>query len=308
MGAPEAIQALARERLQARADRDFSRADALREAITASGWKVVDTADGFELVAKPPFDSYANVGEIPPAIVVDAALVITVLLDGWPDDAHTCVSALLEHAPENAAVLLLDLGNVDDVGLRAQEWANEYPERVCVIHLEQTLEHVGWAHAVSAAIDVSGGEYFAVMDMSTVLEGAAFDPIVAELQSSGAAGSGWKGVNVDVDDAWRSFTPARPGEVDAILGYLMVFRRSVIAQVRPDSKARFYRNADMEWSLAVREAGGRLRIPEGDLPVRQDRHHGYHDSDANYRDKQSKKTYDRLLQRFRGRDDILSPR
>lgn len=308
MGAPEAIQALARERLQARADRDFERADTLRDAITASGWKVVDTADGFELLAKPPFDTHANVGALPTVVVVDAPLVITVLLDGWPDDAHTCVSALLEHAPSDAAVLLLDLGNVDDVGVRAEEWANEHPERVHVVHLEQTLEQIGWATAVSAAIDASDGEFFAVMDMSTVLEGDAFDPIVTELQASGAVGSGWKGVNVDVDDAWRSFTPAKAGEVDAILGYLMVFRRSAIAQVRPDPKARFYRNADMEWSLAIREAGGRLRIPEGDLPVRQDRHHGYHDSDADYRDKQSKKTYDRLLQRFRGRDDILSPR
>ena len=47
-----------------------------------------------------------------------------------------------------------------------------------------------------------------------------------------------------------------------------------------------------------------------DLPVRQDRHRGYHDSDPAYRDKESRRTYDRFLQRFRGREDLRlsSPR
>ena len=77
----------------------------------------------------------------------------------------------------------------------------------------------------------------------------------------------------------------------------------------PHPKARFYRNADMEWCLALREAtGGRLVAPTADLPVHQERHRGYHDSDAAYRDKESRKTYDRLLTRFRGRPGVLRPR
>jgi hypothetical protein len=64
----------------------------------------------------------------------------------------------------------------------------------------------------------------------------------------------------------------------------------------------------MEWSLALREAGGRLVIPEAPLPIHQDRHHGYHDTAPEYRDKESKRTYDRLLARFRGKDAILRPR
>jgi hypothetical protein len=101
---------------------------------------------------------------------------------------------------------------------------------------------------------------------------------------------------------------AGPGEVDAVLGYLLVVRREAAVASPPHPKARFYRNADMEWSLALREAGGRLVIPTGDLPVHQARHHGYHDSDPQYRDKESKRTYDRLLARFRGHDAILRSR
>jgi hypothetical protein len=61
----------------------------------------------------------------------------------------------------------------------------------------------------------------------------------------------------------------------------------------------------MEWSFLLREAGlGRLVVPSGDLPARQDRHRGYHDSEPGYRDKESKRTYDRFLQRFRGREEL----
>ena len=123
------------------------------------------------------------------------------------------------------------------------------------------------------------------------------------------AGAGWRGVNADLEDQWRSFQDAGPGDVDAVLGYLFAVRRSAALAVGgPHPKARFYRNADIELSLMLRAAGGRLVVPPAELPVRQDRHRGYHDSDPAYRDAESAKTYNRLLQRFRGRKEILAPR
>ena len=47
--APAEVVALARERVAARAARDFARADALRDEIATAGYVVRDTADGFEL-------------------------------------------------------------------------------------------------------------------------------------------------------------------------------------------------------------------------------------------------------------------
>jgi cysteinyl-tRNA synthetase len=51
-GAPAEIQALAEQRRQARADRDFAAADRLRDEIAARGWEVRDVAGGFELVPR----------------------------------------------------------------------------------------------------------------------------------------------------------------------------------------------------------------------------------------------------------------
>ena len=308
MPVPEEIRLLAQERAEARQNKDFARADVLRNRIDAAGWKVVDTPAGFDLVEKPPFDVHLSLADALSEHRVTAELVIAVLLDGWPEDAAICLEALNTHAPVQAAVLLIDCGNVDGVGLVAEKWSSQYPDRFHVVHLAGQLTDIGWSSVVSAAVELASCNYFALMDMSTILEGSVFEPLVEEFASPGVVATGWQGVNVDLEDNWRSFIAAPPGEVDAVLGYLMVFDRKAIEQVRAHEKARFYRNADMEWCLALREAGGRIRIPEGVLAVRQGRHHGYHDSDPAYRDQQSKKTYDRILQRFRGRVELLAPR
>ena len=73
-----------------------------------------------------------------------------------------------------------------------------------------------------------------------------------------------------------------------------------------NSSATYYRNADIEMSLGLRAAGGKLW--QMDLPLVQGRHHGYHDVDADYREKNSKKNYGRILEKYRGRTDILSAR
>jgi cysteinyl-tRNA synthetase len=50
--APDAVRRLADERQTARAERDFDRADRLREELAERGWEVRDTAGGAQLVRK----------------------------------------------------------------------------------------------------------------------------------------------------------------------------------------------------------------------------------------------------------------
>lgn len=47
--APEEVMVLAKQRQQARADKDWATADAARDKLAALGYEVVDTTDGFEL-------------------------------------------------------------------------------------------------------------------------------------------------------------------------------------------------------------------------------------------------------------------
>ena len=310
--APPQVEQLAAARQQARAERDFARADALRAEITAAGWRVVDGPEGFVLEPLPPYavhDTLDALLDAPPTLPAEASFAcgIGLVVDGWPVDVRTCVTSLLAHAP-GALVLLLDLGNVEGSGDLAHELAVENPDRVVDLHVAQRLEQAGWADAVRTLIAVDPAPVHVVMDISSVLTGDGLGPLIAALDEPGVVASGWRGVDADLDDAWRSFVPAGPGEVDALLGYCMAVRTDAARATGPNPKARFYRNADIEWSLMLRAAGGRLVVPLAELPIRQDRHRGYHDSDPTYRDRQSKKTYDRLLQEFRGRTDILRPR
>lgn len=300
MTAPDEVVRLAQDRAAARADRDFARSDALRDRIAELGWTVRDGADGWSLAERPPYDVLPSVRDLPDRSTEPRAgrCTVALLVDGWPDDVRTCVDALLAHAPPDVAVLLLENGPTD-AGAVVHELAGD--PRVTGLHVERPA---GWAEARQALLRYDVAPVHVQMDPSTVLEGDALTPLMAAFDDPSVAAAGWRGVNVV--DGWTEFTDAGPGEVEALLGYLFAVRREAAAQVPLPSKARFYRNADMEWSYLLREAGvGRLVAL--DLPVRQDRHRGYHDSDPAYRDRESRRTYDRFLQRFRGREDLRLP-
>ena len=299
--------ALAESRAVARGSRDFARSDALRAEIAAAGWVVTDEPAGWRLAPKPPYEVLPSVRDLPDRSAEPAGrrASVAVLVEGWPADLRECVEAVLTHAPPDVAILGLDLGNVDGAGDVLHELAVSAPDRVSEWHVSAPA---GWGPARSALLRADTAEVHVWLETSTVLVGDALTPVLEVFSDPAVVGAGWRGVNVDLTEHWRSFVPAGPGPVDALLGYLFALRRSAAAEVGgPHPKARFYRNADIEFSFALREAtGGRLVVPPAELPLRQGRHRGYFDSDPAYRDRESKRTYDRVLQRFRGRTDLLA--
>ena len=300
---PEAVTALAGQRSAARAAGDYAQADRLRAEIVAAGWVVRDTPGGWTLAERPPYAAVPDVGHLPDRSGEPDTrrCTVGVLVEGWADDVRHCVEALVEHAPADVVVLLLD--NASDAGGAVHELAQQHPGRVEELHVERPA---GWAQARQALLRADRAAVHVLLDPSTVLEGDALSPVLACFADPDVVGAGWRGVAVQ--DDWRSFTDAGPGEVEALLGYLFAVRRSAALTVPLPAQARFYRNADLEWSFLLRAAGARLVVPEGQLPVRSTRHRGYSDTDPTYRDRESKRNYDRFLKRFRGRDDLRLPR
>ena len=294
MTAPQEVQAVAAARAAARAAKDFAASDRLRDELAGLGWAVRDTAEGQQLSPRPPYDVVATVRELPPDSG-SRRCTVALLVEGWPADVRTCVEALLLHAPDDIVIVLLENGPTD-AGAVVHELAAH--ARVQELHVDRAA---GWSEARQALLDRDVADVHVLMDPSTVLEGDGIGPLLTVLGDPAVAGAGWRGV--DVEDGWLGFADAGPGEVEALLGYLFAVRRSAALAVPLPAKARFYRNADMEWSYLLREAGAGTLVAV-DLPVRQDRHRGYHDSEPAYRDSQSKKTYDRFLARFRGREDL----
>jgi cysteinyl-tRNA synthetase len=102
----------------------------------------------------------------------------------------------------------------------------------------------------------------------------------------------------------RAFDEAQgPGDVDAIEGYLMAFRREVLADAGLfDEKFKWYRTADIELSFRVKDRG--LRAVVVPVPVEKHEHRMWASTPEDRRASWSKRNYYRFLDRWRDRWDL----
>ena len=132
-------------------------------------------------------------------------------------------------------------------------------------------------------------------------------PLTAALDDPAVALAGGWGI---VSDDLRRFEEAPPGEVDAVEAYCLAFRREDFATRGPfDERFRFYRNLDIWWSLVLRDEGEgtmpRRAVALADLPLTRHEHRGYTSLPPDERDRQSKRNFYRIIDRFGSRRDLL---
>jgi hypothetical protein len=310
VGAPGHVRELAARRLAARQARDFAAADDLRNKIAQLGWLVTDTAGGYELAPAPagppsPGPRYGpryKVLDNPAAISaarsrpseVTRPATIGLLVEGWPEDLRECVAALLTHAPAGVVISALDVGNQDGAGDALAALALAHQDRIEAWHVASSP---GWSAGRNALLRADPARVHVIMETSTILTGDAISPLLAALADDTVVAAGWRGADPDAD--LLSFHDAGPGRVTALLGYLLAVRSDAAATAGGlPAKARFYRNADLEFSLRLGRLGA-LIVPDQPLPVRQARHRGYHDSDPAYRERESRRNYGRVLDLLR---------
>ncbi len=296
MSEPQEVHDLAIARLAARAERNFALSDTLRDEIAAKGFEVVDVAGGYELRAKKRYPTYESTRDIRPINSGKYEITVAMIIDGFHEDAVETVKTIKAQSAD-CAIAMLVLG---DAGILA----DQLDSRTSLVVVS---ENFGWGENANALLKSITSEFVVIMDPSTRFTGDAITPVLAELKKREYVAVGWRGGLVNLEDDWRSTDDKGPGEVDVLFSYFFAMHREdALASRGFNNRAVFYRNADIEFSLSLRHANGRLL--QMDLPLEQDRHHGYHDSEESYRDTQSKKNYDRILERFRGKTAILSPR
>jgi hypothetical protein len=295
MTAPDSVHELAIARKAARADKNFALSDQLRDEIAAQGFEVVDVAGGYELRPKKRFPVYESTRDIRPINSGKYEITAAIIVEGFHEDAITCIRSIKENS--QCAIAVLVIGEPGDL-------VNELDARTSLVQIN---ENFGWGENANALLRNITSDYVIVLDPSTTFTGDAVKPVLEELKKRDFVAVGWRGGLVNLEDDWRSTDDKGPGEVDVLFSYFIAMHREDALAARGFSnRAVFYRNADIEFSLNLRHSNGRLL--QMDLPLEQGRHHGYHDSDPEYRDAQSKKNYDRILERFRGKTAILSPR
>ena len=217
------------------------------------------------------------------------------IVQGFQDDALAAVASIRKFI--DLPIILLSL---DEVGPLVEI----IDEKTVVI---KVVEECGWGPAANALLQNVPSRFLVMMDPSTRFLGDPIAPALTQLKEGIFSAVGWKGGLINLEDEWRSVDDKGPGEVDVLFSYFIALDRQAALEVGGfNPRALYYRNADIELSLRMRHAGGCLL--QIDLPLIQERHHGYHDVDPDFREVQSKKNYDRILERFRGKNAILSPR
>ena len=169
-----------------------------------------------------------------------------------------------------------------------------------------TSARLGHAAALNAGIRRASGPVIVVLDSSAEPTGDIVSPLVEALADPTVAVAGSHGVrSIDL----RRFESAEAGDVDAILGYAMAFRRSdFLARGPLDEHFRFYRNLDLWWSLVLRDEGSDhppRRALAIDLPLALHDHREWMELDPAERDRLSKRNFYRIINRFGGRSDLL---
>jgi cysteinyl-tRNA synthetase len=292
--APERVRALAAERAAARGRRDFAAADSLRERIAAAGWIVTDTPDGaFDLEPVVGPDAAARIAPADVVSVLDDVADVDVsvhwVLEGWPQDVRRAIGAFRAHAGDRSVHFVVADLTADE----GERWGDD----VEVLRLEAG---VGWGAAMNAALKRATGRIVLVADGSVEATGDVLGPLEAALADPTVGVCGPFGI---VTADLREFESAHGPDVDAIEGYLMAFRREVLAASDLfDERFRWYRTADVDLSFRIKDAGFRAVVVP--VPVERHEHRMWFETPPAERAKWSKRNFYRFLDRWRGRWDL----
>ena len=176
------------------------------------------------------------------------------------------------------------------------------------VEIVWTSERLGYAAATNIGLRRAGSPVVVLLDTSVEPTGDVVTPLVRALDDETVAvAGGWGIVSSDL----RKFEDAPAGDVDAIEGYLTAFRRADAAARGPlDERFRFYRNLDIWWSLVLRDEGEdappRRAVSLDGLPAVRHEHRGYTSLPDDERDRQSKRNFYRIIDRFGWRRDLLT--
>jgi len=315
---PDEVLSAAHARAVARAAGDWTEADRLRAEIEAAGWKIADRGTDFALTPAAPPDvaegertRYGSSASVPSRLGQPATGVATVVLiaTDWPDDLARSLAGLRAAAPAGTSTVIVADGPSAEqaAALEALEAVDAKEPAALPAEVVWTSERLGHAAATNIGVRRAGAPVVVVLDTSIEPTGDIVTPLVRVLDDpTVAVVGGWGIISTDL----RKFEDAPAGDVDAIEGYLVAFRRADFAERGPlDERFRFYRNLDIWWSLVLRDEGEerppRRAVSLDGLPIVRHEHRGYTSLPDDERDRQSKRNFYRIIDRFGWRRDLL---
>ena len=314
---PDEVLDAAHARARAREEHDWPEADRLRGEIEAAGWKIVDRGTDFALSPAAPPDlaegtrvRYGASSSVPSRLEeppVGTATVVLIATE-WPGDVDRALVGVARHAPAGTSLVIVadapDEPQADALDvLEGRGSVGNLP-----VDVVWTSARLGHGAATNIGIRRGSAPVVILLDPSVEPTGDLVTPLVEALEDPTVAVTGGWGI---VSGDLRKFEDAPAGDVDAIEGYVQAFRRSDAARLGPlDEHFRFYRNLDIWWSLVLRDGEGdgsapRRAVAVEGLPATRHEHRGWSSLPEVERDRQSKRNFYRIIDRFGSRYDLL---
>jgi hypothetical protein len=292
---PDDVRRLLDERAEARTERDWARADALRDRIAVLGWEVQD-GDGAS-TARPIL---VRGPEAPDPIEGPASVAasVQVVAEDHSADLDRFLRGLAAHPPSTTWELVI-VANAPEEPVADALASVALPIEPLVLPTEERL---GWADSRTLGLRHSAGEVTILLDTSVEPTGDFVTPLLAAFADPAVGIAGGWGVT---SGNAREFAEAPPGPVDALEAYCLAVRREALRAVGGfDRRFRFYRNADLDLSFAIRDAGW-TAVRTDPLPLRLHEHRGWTSLPEAERDRLSKRNFYRFLDRWGDRPDLL---
>jgi len=306
---PDDVLSLAHERAAARGAQDWAAADRIRGEIEAAGWKIVDRGTDFALepahpptVAEGDVVRYGSSEAVPSRLdAADAGIAtVVVVATDWPADLERALAGIRAHAPQGTSIVVVADGPSPD-----QDAA--LPDDGEGIEVIRTSSRLGTGAAWNIGVRRSSGSVVVIVDTSVEPAGDLVTPLAEALADPTVGVAGGFGISsADL----RKFEDAPPGDVSAVEGYAIAFRRADAAARGPlDEHFRFYRNLDIWWSLVLRDEGEGSpprRALAVSIPAIRHEHRGWTSVAEAERDRLSKRNFYRIIDRFGQRRDLVT--
>lgn len=221
----------------------------------------------------------------------DASFVA--LFEGWVEDLERLHASLIAHLGSRNWELVVVDNPVDT------EASDRIAALTQVTHLP-LRDQVGWAAARNIGLRQSSGRFVVVVDTSVELSGDVLSPIERHLEDSAIGLVGRWGVrssdgfHFEESDGPQDAPSGAPYNVDGVEAYVMAMRREDLHRIGLfHSKFKWYRNADLDFSFQVRDAGLRT-IVDPSLPVTRHTHRPWETTPEAERDELSRKNFFRF--------------
>src|SRR6266852_3176920 len=312
---PGEVAAQVLEREELRHHTDYSHADQLRHSLNAAGYTIRDTRQGPLVLPRNLEEEFTVLSSSSDAPDFNQSpdlfeFSVNLLAHNSRDDLERCIASICRHSDHrDIELVIIDNGSTAEPLPYLQQLARhddlpgEHGRRV-TLQVLFADHNMGFAAGRNATMRASRGRFIVLMDTSIEVTGDIWEPLAAALADRNMGVVGPYGL---VTEDLREFHEAPGPDVDAIEGYLMAFRRSLLPEVGwIDERFRFYRLMDIHYSFFFKTSGYRvLTTPLVAEQIEKHPHREWESLSEDERATKSKKNYDIFRARWHHGESLL---